>query len=1054
MPSPSQKRRKLAQSTSSKSVEFDPIETVSFASPSISPSETISSSGDSSASQNGSKAQISSVKSTKKRKPTLGSSSASASTSTPEPITKTASSDKPLSAVAARKAAAAEVASAEASIFTIASLGSQSFKTSYKPPTASSKKRKLDKPKQAPIIDSSPYLSTSSTAEQVVQIPIAAPPSRPLSAIAARKAREAALLATSTTLPTTSPPTPSNNTPTHALEQPNDDEEDEELENHLAFEKSPPLSRSFRGFDLPGDIDRQEVYAESLDEQSESEEDEEITLKMDGEIVGLGFSHKSHRKGWSGLEKESNIERTTKDKEEEGKEEDMVAGDEGFRIEADGLMDDSLIMGMNSPVETEKEEIINKPFQRYKKPQPSAYKGAMSTFFPALGQNVILLSENRLRTVFDDVDNGENAVVVLLSENEDLIFSGTCILYPLHASLSLFGTTLFPDSNSFPVYAPTSHPLPVLTPSHASPSGSAESLIKKLGLDIDQLKGFKAAFLIREGKSGLDTMGRIVPNFESIWMGDMAGWGVRGFYPILHQSSFTAHSVPLTWHTALEQSIPRISSTQKSIQPLPCSDDGQSQDGDDDDDDGQTSQPFTALVKGPKRAGKSGFSRLLANRLLGTYRRVAFLETDLGQSEFGPEGSISLVVVEKPLLGPPFTHPAIPFRAHYLGSSSPRHNPTRYLTLIADLLESYRLSIQYPPFQGSSSIDRRNDSVIPIIVNTQGWVKGLGMDLLVRLERMVSPNVIYEFDPADEEEQGWEAAIPTEGGWGRFRPQQDFGEIEPDEDNDQRNRSGPDGYGHLTRSNQAKRYALNPIGVSPIAARYGAVDLRILGLISYFHSRFFKTIDPASLSGETSGRLASSTMVTKWDFSTPLVMQRPWTVDWTKAIERIYMVGSGAEEVASEEIWRALGGCVVALVRTDPSSSSSRSVVLQSTSTGFPYESGQPLPLPSATQYLGLAIIRSVPSPDAHLSSQASKTIHLLTPLPPDILPTARIIMRGDTELPVSAMLNWKDQTAMEGADGVAGLRDLPFLDHRMRPGADIIGGDRRKIRRNVQRRT
>lgn len=61
--------------------------------------------------------------------------------------------------------------------------------------------------------------------------------------------------------------------------------------------------------------------------------------------------------------------------------------------------------------------------------------------------------------------------------------------------------------------------------------------------------------------------------------------------------------------------------------------------------------PFVALLKGPKRSGKSGFSRTLVNRLLASYERVAYLECDAGQSEFGPEGAVSLVIVDKPLLG-------------------------------------------------------------------------------------------------------------------------------------------------------------------------------------------------------------------------------------------------------------------------------------------------------------------------------------------------------------------------------------------------------------------
>lgn len=77
------------------------------------------------------------------------------------------------------------------------------------------------------------------------------------------------------------------------------------------------------------------------------------------------------------------------------------------------------------------------------------------------------------------------------------------------------------------------------------------------------------------------------------------------------------------------------------------------------------------LVKGPKKSGKSTLARTLVNRLLNRsvfirpyiwsltlfhtsrYRRVAFLECDLGQSEFTPGGLVALNLVENYLFGEP-----------------------------------------------------------------------------------------------------------------------------------------------------------------------------------------------------------------------------------------------------------------------------------------------------------------------------------------------------------------------------------------------------------------
>ncbi|KAG6370399.1 hypothetical protein JVT61DRAFT_12120 [Boletus reticuloceps] len=69
----------------------------------------------------------------------------------------------------------------------------------------------------------------------------------------------------------------------------------------------------------------------------------------------------------------------------------------------------------------------------------------------------------------------------------------------------------------------------------------------------------------------------------------------------------------------------------------------------------------------------------LRKKYIGTYRRVAFLEYDLGQSEFTPGGLVALNLVENYVFGPPFTHPSLSYRAHYIRSTSPRASPSHYL---------------------------------------------------------------------------------------------------------------------------------------------------------------------------------------------------------------------------------------------------------------------------------------------------------------------------------------------------------------------------------------
>lgn len=66
---------------------------------------------------------------------------------------------------------------------------------------------------------------------------------------------------------------------------------------------------------------------------------------------------------------------------------------------------------------------------------------------------------------------------------------------------------------------------------------------------------------------------------------------------------------------------------------------------------GESLQTPVVLVRGPKRTGKSTLARTLMNRVLSRYRRVAFLECDIGQTEFTPPGQVSLNVLDRPVFG-------------------------------------------------------------------------------------------------------------------------------------------------------------------------------------------------------------------------------------------------------------------------------------------------------------------------------------------------------------------------------------------------------------------
>ncbi|CAA7039055.1 unnamed protein product [Microthlaspi erraticum] len=150
-------------------------------------------------------------------------------------------------------------------------------------------------------------------------------------------------------------------------------------------------------------------------------------------------------------------------------------------------------------------------------------------------------------------------------------------------------------------------------------------------------------------------------------------------------------------------------------------------------------QPAVALVCGPKNSGKSTFSRNLVEVLLRRYKRVAYLDTDVGQPEFTPPGFLSLTVVDKSILESDWTVPCVktPERCFFYGDVSSKMDPKAYLRYIYTLFDYYQLY-----FCKSSE----NKTELPLVINTPGWVKGIGYDLLVDVLRYVSPSHVVKIN--------------------------------------------------------------------------------------------------------------------------------------------------------------------------------------------------------------------------------------------------------------------------------------------------------------------
>lgn len=161
--------------------------------------------------------------------------------------------------------------------------------------------------------------------------------------------------------------------------------------------------------------------------------------------------------------------------------------------------------------------------------------------------------------------------------------------------------------------------------------------------------------------------------------------------------------------------------------------------------DSSTSPPPIAFICGPKNCGKTTFSRYLLNVLLQRYRKVAYLDTDVGQPEFTPPGFLSLTVIDE--VTPDMTIPCLktPERCLFFGDTSSKSAPFTYLNYAFSIYDYYQK--EYRMFDKGENPPKNE---LPLIVNTPGWVKGAGYDLLVSVLKYIAPTHVVKINISAE----------------------------------------------------------------------------------------------------------------------------------------------------------------------------------------------------------------------------------------------------------------------------------------------------------------
>ncbi|PVG04867.1 hypothetical protein CPB86DRAFT_803579 [Serendipita vermifera] len=588
----------------------------------------------------------------------------------------------------------------------------------------------------------------------------------------------------------------------------------------------------------------------------------------------------------------------------------------------------------------------------------------MSTFMPRLNDNVFI---EKGRHQIE-----QTRVTIIMKPSETLSFLGTIALTLLYGQVTLFGSTIIPSPTRHMIYAPINYPTATIEASIGPNHGSRPSLLPpEIAKRIEPVD---SVLVIEDSLSGVEGLNLICGGNHNT---KFHGFSDFPFAFELHQffpaskiiinpiSSSIPMQIPTSWRSGLQQidvveGHPRI------------------------------------LIKGAKNSGKSMFSRMLINHLLLRYQKVAYLECDPGQTEFTPPGLVSLHIIDKPIFGPPFTHPRHALKAHFTGSTSVKSLSSHYLKCVKALLETYNLDIRYEEDQETFPMEMNAEMArpkgVPLVINTFGWTKGLGGELIRQIESQADLTHLISLGSHT---------------------------------------------GDLIRANEPDidSTGLYFISLEPVDApqsNQNQADKRSLMIMSYFHSQ---VVEGDNINGEYLRK--------RWITDTPLCAMAPWEVSWATALDHIILIGNGSEDVDGTEVLRVLNGALIALVEIYPSST--EKLPLSQSSSPLPYTQGAGPPDPTISQCLGYALVRSVRA--------STGALHIITPVPADRLARARALVMGEIHLPIWGMLDHRADSERSGLVSAVDLSSAPFL-YWTDIASSLPGSRRLRVRRNLMRKS
>lgn len=322
-----------------------------------------------------------------------------------------------------------------------------------------------------------------------------------------------------------------------------------------------------------------------------------------------------------------------------------------------------------------------------------------------------------------------NIVIVIMESGSTLCFTGKLLVKVLYGAVKIYSSVLNKSTDNTEVYSPRGYSNVVIETSEEFLEDSVEDVWtalavrgitrdseSKLQIDVDNIQPGMAVFVLQNFENNLTlflktyfSYFRLFPNVKNP---HYFSWTDPKRAEIILQAKLRLEQYNFNYRRLIIDSCITTDIPERMLNRW------------------RANEWSCTLIAGGKNVGKSTSMRCLINSLLGTSKKVVLIDVDPGQAECTPPGCISYSLIEEPLMGPNFTHLKTPVYQLFIDDVSVNRCLTRYLEGIKMLIEKLK---ECPIL-----------SRLPIVVNTMGFTKSLGWNIIIFTIKLIRPSIILQ----------------------------------------------------------------------------------------------------------------------------------------------------------------------------------------------------------------------------------------------------------------------------------------------------------------------